>query len=323
MKRATLACLIPAVAAWTPQPSLRVSRSAMRSSMDDSWPSDSSDEVTEYNGYGVEDAVILDADPEGALLQLAAYTARGEAATASERNQARSLVAQIEASASEQAVDAAAVEGTWELVFADTQLFRSSPFFMAGRAVCETPEDANKYDWFCDMHRAALAISTIERVRQVVSANQLVSEFEVRVGAVPFVNLPLMGSGGLPIAITGSLVSTADIVGRPSDGSLELLMDSVEVKGSNVPGLRALLDNGLKLDTRAVADALEDNLPKVRTPIFRTTYVDSRLRVSRDQDDKIFVYSKISSDTQPTDYSTAPADLGLSALVNGLQTAFF
>ena len=142
-------------------------------------------------------------------------------------------------------------------------------------------------------------------------------------GAVPFVNLPLMGSGGLPVAITGSLVSTADIVGRPSSGGMELLMDSVEVKGSNVPGLRALLDGGLKLDTRALATALEDNLPLPSPPLFRTTYVDSQLRVSRDQDDKLFVYAKISADTRPTDYSAAPADFGLGALFEGLQKTFF
>jgi hypothetical protein len=291
--------------------------------MDDSWPSDSSDEVTEFDVFDVADAVILNADPKGALLQLAAYTARGEAATPAERELGRNLVAQLEASVSGQAMDAAAVEGTWELVFADTQLFRSSPFFMAGRAVCQTPDEAKKYDWFCDMHRAALAISTIERVRQVVSNSQLVSEFEVRVGAVPFVNLPLLGSGGLPLAVTGSLVSTAEIVSRPSNGCMELLMESVEVKGSNVPGLRALLDGGLKLDTRALANALEENLPKVQAPLFRTTYVDGALRVSRDQDDKLFVYAKISADTRPTDYSAAPADFGLGALFEGLQKTFF
>ena len=37
--------------------------------------------------------------------------------------------------------------GTWDLIFSDTQLFRSSPFFMAGRAVCADGAEAQRYDW--------------------------------------------------------------------------------------------------------------------------------------------------------------------------------
>ena len=120
------------------------------------------------------------------------------------------------------------------------------------------PEQAKQYDWFCDMHRAALAISQIRRVRQIVSIDKIVSEFEVSAGAVPFLaqRVPLPGmfngySGGLPLQIEGAIVSTADIVGQPAEGDgVELLMDTVEIKGSNIPLLRGLLDNGVKLESR-------------------------------------------------------------------------
>lgn len=101
-------------------------------------------------------------------------------------------------------------EGAWEfrLVLNDTQLFRSAPFFMADRAVCADGAEARRYDAFCDLHRAALPVSTIGRVRQVASlrcsAPSLTSEFEVRAGAVPLLSdrlprgLPLPGlSGGV------------------------------------------------------------------------------------------------------------------------------
>jgi hypothetical protein len=99
------------------------------------------------------------------------------------------------------------------------------------------------------MHRAALAISTIGTVRQIISKNgRLVIEFKVRVGAVPFLSDFLLGlrySGGLPFTIDGAILSTADAAPSSSDNNAaewELYLDMVEIKGSNVPILRNLLD---------------------------------------------------------------------------------
>ena len=191
-------------------------------SADDEFPSD------DYSGEAapVPEAATAAAAPVSAevsaeigplkqqLLALAAGCNRGEAATTSDLAAARTLVERLEMlSPIAEPTLAPEVRGTWDLVFSDTQLFRSSPFFMAGRAVCEDGPQAEQYDWFCDMHRAALAISTIGKVRQVVDGEKLVSEFEVQAGAVPFVSdfVPLAYSGGLPLAITGAIVSTASI----------------------------------------------------------------------------------------------------------------
>ena len=54
------------------------------------------------------------------------------------------------------------------------------------------------------MHRAALAISTIGVVRQVIASDgKLTNEFEVKVGAIPFLSdlTPFRYSGGLPLTI--------------------------------------------------------------------------------------------------------------------------
>lgn len=191
---------------------------------------------------------------------------------------------------------------------------------MAGRATCQTPEEAQQYDWFCDMHREALAISQIKRVRQIVSSQRLVSEFEVAVGAVPGVS---GYSGGLPVSITGSIVSSADIISKEG-ADWTLLMDTVEIKGSNVPLLRQILDIGLRLESRALGTALERTVPTYTNPqpIFRTTFLDKEFRISRDQDGKVFVYSKISGVTTPTNYDVVTADLGLSKLVAQLSRGF-
>lgn len=145
-----------------------------------------------------------------ALLSLSAATSRGEWATDGEKAEARDLVSRIEAAAlGSDPATSADCQGTWELIFSDTQLFRSSPFFMAGRAVCSTTDEARRYDAFCELHRAALAISSIRKVRQVVRLDapaRITSEFEVRAGAVPFLSDLLPGarySGGMPVAIDG------------------------------------------------------------------------------------------------------------------------
>jgi hypothetical protein len=99
---------------------------------------------------------------------------------------------------------------------------------MAGRAVCSTPEQAQQYDWFCDMHRKALAISSIGQVRQIVTPTRLVSEFEVQVGAIPFLSdfTPFAYSGGWPITIDGAIVSSADISPSDDGNGWELYIDT-------------------------------------------------------------------------------------------------
>ena len=221
------------------------------------------------------------------------------------------------------------IQGTWELLFSTTQLFRHSPFFMAGRAVCTTEDDIQKYNWFCDMHRAALSISQIQSVRQIINTatNQLISEFEVNVGSIPFLSdfTPFRYSGGYPISITGAIVSTADITSTIDGNGWEIEMDTVQIKGSNIPLIRNLLDNDLvALQSRALANVLEQTIssytPPVK-PIFRTTYLDEQYRISRDMDDHIFVYVKTSNNTTPTNYEFVDADLGIGRLLEGFNDA--
>ncbi|KAL3915046.1 MAG: hypothetical protein SGILL_005827 [Bacillariaceae sp.] len=175
------------------------------------------------------------------------------------------------------------------------------------------------------MHRGALAISNIGAVRQIVSPTLLVSEFEVKVGAIPFFNFtpltPFPYSGGLPFTIDGAIVSSADISPANDGKAWELYMDTVQIRGSNVPGLRRVLDDGLQLSSRQLASFLEENVDGYETPrpIFDTTYLTESLRISRDQDGKVFVYQKISDDTMTTNYSKVEADLGLLKFLEGLN----
>jgi PAP_fibrillin len=263
------------------------------------------------------------------LQTLGAISGRGEFATPAQKHAAETTVQLIEAvNPTESPTTNDNMAGTWELVYCSTQLFRSSPFFMAGRAVCATPESARQYNWFCDMHRAALSISQITSVRQIVNpaTGRLVSEFCVAAGAVPFLAdlTPFSYSGGLPLSITGALVSSADITPADNGTAWLVYMDTVQIKGSNIPGLRQVLDTeSVRLPSRSLANVLEQTVASYTTPkpIFRTTYLDDQYRISRDQDDHIFVYVKTSSSTEPTDFRNVDADLGIGRLLEGFNDA--
>lgn len=261
-----------------------------------------------------------------ALLRIAASTGRGEFADSDQKERAAELIASLESNnPTPEPTNSPMINGRWELVYSSTQLFRSSPFFMAGRAVCSTQDQADQYDWFCDMHRKALAISNIGTVRQVISPTLMISEFEVKVGAVPFLNdfTPFSYSGGLPFTIDGSIVSQADITPTDDGKAWELLMDTVQIKGSNIPGLRTILDNGLQLQSRGLGSFLESNLDGYTNPrpIFETTFLSDTIRISREQDGKVFVYAKESEELDPTDYSDVEADLGTLNLLGGFNDA--
>jgi hypothetical protein len=169
------------------------------------------------------------------------------------------------------------------------------------------------------MHRAALAISTIGEVRQVVSKEgRMVNEFEVKAGAVPFLSdfTPFRYSGALPVTVDGAIVSSADVT-QKEGREWEIYMDTVEIKGSNIPGLRSILDmENSKLKSRDLSKILEENVSsyEVPRPILRTTYVDDSIRIVRDVDDNVYVYGKASE-------SEVLPDLGVASLLESFNDA--
>lgn len=218
-----------------------------------------------------------------ALLALAARTNRGEIASEMEKDRARELICGLESfnPTSDPALSDLCL-GKWELVFGSTQLFRSSPFFMAARAVCKEGREAASFNQFCDLHRDALAFTQIGKVLQIVTEDKLISEFETKVAVLP----------GAPLVVRGTIVSESDIVGRTAE-SWELYMDKIKIKGSNLPIAGSFFETFGGLPIRTLGEQIEQRSGPRPRPIFRTYYVDKHMRISRDQDDNFFVYNRI------------------------------
>ena len=228
----------------------------------------------EYSMYSVQDL-------KSRLLQIAALTNRGENIQEKQQALALSLVEAIERRNT--VINPATsndILGVWDLAYSNTYLFRSSPFFMAARAVCQDGAEADTFNRFCKLHREALAFTSIGAVKQIVSESSLRSEFETNVAALP----------GLPVVIRGTIgwltacmyfnfalfmlytcarfhctysamslaVSTADIESRQG-GAWTLFMDRVRIKegSSNVPVLGGLLNSFAGLDSRRLSTLLQ------------------------------------------------------------------
>lgn len=177
------------------------------------------------------------------------------------------------------------INGDWELLYSNTNLFRSSPFFMASRAICKEGAQANRFNRFCDLHRSALAHTSIGKVKQIVSPGLLTSEFETVGAVVP----------GLPVVVKGTIKSVAEIVSsNANDWTLQMVSTRIKEGTSNIPVFKRVLSSKrVQLPIQRLGKALE-RIPAYNAPfpVFSTTYLDFDLRISRDQDKNIFVYTR-------------------------------
>lgn len=220
-----------------------------------------------------------------ALLATAARTNRGELSDDTDKSKAMELIGKLE---SLNPIPNPALSsyhnGAWELVFSSTYLFKCSPFFLAARAVCQDGVEAERFNYFCKLHKAALAWTQIGKVTQTISDTSVVNSFET--SGSPFLGLP----GPF---IRGVITSTADIESK-TGSEMTLFMDKVKILNSNVPLLRNFLETFEGLPTRSLSSVLESSISlKAPKPKFFVTYVDTHMRICRDQDDEVFVFNRV------------------------------
>ena len=212
------------------------------------------------------------------LLRIAARTNRGDLASDAQIESALDIVTQLESMNSPDSNEAEekkySIEGIWDLVFTDAQLFQSSPVFLTIRELYG--EDAEKAKQAFNLHRAATNTGEIGVVRQVITSSQLISKVNIRNGLIP----------GIPFSLRGEIISTADlqILDRYN---MKLTIKETAVEKSNMPfGLGNLLSVA-SIPVGQLMKAITGTVPECNLSTF---YLDNDLRITRNKDDNVFVY---------------------------------
>lgn len=221
------------------------------------------------------------------LLALAFATNQGQDASSRQMESALDIVAKLEKVAPVPAkkLFSKDMEGTWELQFcSDPYSFRSNPFFMARRSSCSSDPILRSYyeDDCMNLQQVLLKSGKIDSIRQIVKGGQLVSEIDFSTG---------FGKS--------ALVSLAAL--RPSSANTKLSAWDVSLRGTDIKGKYPQLARQLR-EIKAVMSGV------IKAPPFATTYLDEKVRISRDQDGAVYVFRKINGVAKPTDYSSLARD---------------
>lgn len=169
------------------------------------------------------------------------------------------------------------LEGEWELMYTDTQLFESSPFFLTLRELLGKRFNfsTDRVNNIFNLHRSATSTGSIGRITQTITKSQLISKVEVKVGLLP----------GVPFSLKGLVVSTANAL-IEDQFTLKLKLVETKIAESNIPVYKSLPESIRKINFGALGEIVP---PCVLT----TYYIDENMRITRNQDDNVFVYSRV------------------------------
>lgn len=207
------------------------------------------------------------------LYLLSAKTLRGSMASDAEKLTAASLIENLEMmNPTYRPAMSQTIVGDWELIYTSTRVIRSSPLFQVIRGAFG--DNVRLFNTLFNILKEPLKVTRIGRVTQTVTPVAVASGLETEIALIPFWKTK------------NTITSTADIA-RSDEGSWELRMDKIAVKDgilAQFPGI----------PVRSISNFLE-NIPQFETPtaVVNVTYVDQDLRMVRDQDKNVFVYTRI------------------------------
>jgi len=207
------------------------------------------------------------------------------------------------------------LEGEWELIFSDVELFRSSPFFLAieealnsspgiptlGRWLGVTDPKA-KAETFFKLHQLQVlswGTSTVGRIAQRIDfeGETLESSFDTTIFGLTVI--PILGWFKLLPTFGGRVVTEADSLKLDAEGTLHMELQRTRVV--TAPGVpRVPLVDQLLMDRWYPVNAVWKLLPwnggpfdgRAPTCQMKVEYVDDDLRISRDGAGALFVYAR-------------------------------
>ena len=220
------------------------------------------------------------------IVAVAAASGRGLDATAAQKAAAASLIADLIAvnPTSEPAMSAK-VNGDWELVYSDTFLFRSSPFFWAvGKMMGETGD----FFYGAHDHQTGMFGGGVGRVVQSLDLdnNRIVSDCIVKAS----LGIPLLGFSPI-FSGFGSVITAGRAVAGGSGARVAVVAETTTIRQDDTEVIPAL--NFLNNTTVPIEDAMRQlgggAAPEVFLDIL---YVDDEMRVSKLEDGSTFVYQR-------------------------------
>ena len=219
------------------------------------------------------------------IVALAAASGRGLDATAAQKAAAASLIADLIAvNPTSDPAMSAKVNGDWELVYSDTFLFRSSPFFWAvGKMMGETGD----FFYGAHDHQTGMFGGGVGRVVQSLDLenNRIVSDCIVKAS----LGVPLLGFA--PIFSGFGSVITAGRAVAESETRVAVVAETTTIRQDDKEVIPAL--NFLNNTTVPIEDAMRQIGGGAAPEVFLDVlYLDDEMRVSKLEDGSTFVYQR-------------------------------
>ena len=183
------------------------------------------------------------------------------------------------------------LNGEWELIFSDVELFRSSPFFLA---IEKALDNKKRSDLFFKLHQlqvCSFGLSTIGKITQNINFDnkEFISTFDTTIFGLT--TIPIFGWFKLLPTFGGRVITFADDLALNKN---ILKMTLQKTKVSEVEGLERIpLFSDLLMDrwyqVKTIWEKLPWNINKPSLEIF-IKYLDENMRIMEDMYGSIFVY---------------------------------
>ena len=186
------------------------------------------------------------------------------------------------------------LNGDWELIFSDVELFRSSPFFLA---IEKALDNKKRSDLFFKLHQlqvCSFGLSTIGKVSQRINftKREFISTFDTTIFGLT--TIPIFGWFKLLPTFGGRVITLADEISLNKN---ILRMTLRKTKVSEVEGLKKIpfLSNLLMekwYPVKTIWEKLPWNISEPSLEVF-IKYLDEDMRIIEDIYGSIFVYVRV------------------------------
>ena len=186
------------------------------------------------------------------------------------------------------------LNGDWELIFSDVELFRSSPFFLA---IEKALDNQKRSDLFFKLHQlqvCSFGLSTIGKVSQKINFNkrEFISTFDTVIFGLT--TIPIFGWFKLLPTFGGRVITLANEISLNKN---VLKMTLQKTKVSEVEGLKRIpIFSNLLMEkwypVKNIWEKLPWNSNEPSLEVF-IKYLDEDMRIIEDIYGSIFVYIRV------------------------------